>query len=83
MKFKILIPTMLLTLMFGLTNCSKSCESEIAACSETEPTDELCEAYFQRWFYDKEENKCEKIGYSGCSQKGFATEEECEACDCK
>lgn len=66
-----------------LTCCSKDCELNLATCSETPPTNELCQAAFRRWFYNKEKNKCEQIGYSGCSQKGFATQQECEECKCK
>jgi hypothetical protein len=43
---------------------------------------EACQAYFQTWFYNKNTNSCEQIGYSGCSSKGFPTKEECEACKC-
>ncbi len=52
-------------------------------CQETVPTNEICQAAFQRWFYDAATQKCEEIGYSGCSQIGFATREACEACDCE
>jgi len=83
MKTKFIIPTILIVLTLGLSNCSKDCESKIATCSETPPTDEFCTAYFERWFYNKGKNKCEQIGYSGCSQKGFATQQECEECKCK
>ena len=83
MKVKIFIPAILLFLIVGLTNCSKECEQKLATCSETPPSNELCQAAFNRWFYNKEKNKCEQIGYSGCSQKGFATQQECEECKCK
>ncbi|MEN8249563.1 MAG: BPTI/Kunitz domain-containing protein [Bacteroidota bacterium] len=49
-------------------------------CYDTPPTDEMCTAYFERWFYNESTNSCEKIGYSGCSQYGFETQEECEKC---
>lgn len=83
MTIKILIPAIVLFLTAGLTSCSKDCEPKLATCSETPPTNELCQAAFNRWFYNKEKNKCEQIGYSGCSQKGFATQQECEECKCK
>jgi hypothetical protein len=83
MKTKNSIPAILFVLIIGLTSCSKECESQDTTCSETPPTNEICQAYFNRWFYDKENNKCEQIGYSGCSQKGFSTEQECEECKCK
>ena len=83
MTIKILIPAIVLILTAGLTSCSKDCEPKLTTCSETPPTNELCQAAFNRWFYNKEKNKCEQIGYSGCSQKGFATQQECEECKCK
>ncbi len=51
-----------------------------AACNETPPVGEFCLAYFERWFYNKNTKRCNKIGYSGCSQRGFATQVECENC---
>jgi hypothetical protein len=67
----------------SLASCDKDCNnSEQAKCLETPPTDEACLAYFQTWFYNKNTNSCEQIGYSGCSPKGFPTKEECEACKC-
>ena len=63
-------------------NATKDCVSTQPACSEKAPTNELCEAAFNRWFYNKASNECEQIGYSGCSAKGFETEIECESCQC-
>jgi hypothetical protein len=83
MKNTILKLTVFLTVMAVIISCTKDCEPKIATCNETPPTDELCQAYFERWFYNKDKNKCEKIRYSGCSQKGFETEIECEECKCK
>jgi hypothetical protein len=73
-----------LIFLFSLSiiSCKKKCESQIATCAET-PPNELCQAVFSRWFYNKDKNKCELITYSGCSQKGFSTEKECEECQCK
>jgi hypothetical protein len=66
-----------------LTACSKACQNnEPAPCSETVPQNEACQAYFQRWFYNKSKNSCELEAYSGCTQAGFASKEECEACLC-
>ncbi|MEC8273292.1 MAG: BPTI/Kunitz-type proteinase inhibitor domain-containing protein [Bacteroidota bacterium] len=50
-------------------------------CSHKPPTDELCAAYFERWFYNSEENSCEQIGYSRCNQWGFESLEGCQDCD--
>ena len=72
----------LLAIVFIIPSCEKDCDFDNPVCAETPPTDEACLAYFERWFYDSEANKCEKIGYSGCTQKGFATMEECESCGC-
>jgi hypothetical protein len=67
----------------GLTNCSKDCELKITTCRDTVPEEEICLAYFDRWFYMEEKNKCEQIKYSGCSQKGFSKKQECEECKCR
>jgi hypothetical protein len=82
MKNTLIKLTAFLTFIVVLISCTKDCEPQIATCNEKPPTDELCEAYFERWFYDKDKNKCEQIGYSGCSQKGFETKEECKECEC-
>ena len=50
------------------------------ACLDVPPTNELCQAYFVRWFYNSQTNECDQIGYSGCEQYGFATQQECEDC---
>ena len=69
-------------LVIVFSSCSKDCNDKSATCSETAPTNEACQAYFERWFYSKSSNKCELVQYSGCSSKGFATQQECEACKC-
>jgi hypothetical protein len=51
-------------------------------CSDKPPTDELCLAAFQTWFYNPETSECEQKSYSGCNSYGFETEEECKKCDC-
>lgn len=75
-----LFPFVLLSFLYS---CSKDCTSENAACQDTPPINELCAAYFSRWFYNEESNSCEEIGYSGCSEKGFETKAECESCGCQ
>lgn len=65
-----------------LLGCSNNCPNQAAACTDFPPTDELCQAYFQRWFFDESTNQCQQIGYSGCGQYGFATQVDCEACGC-
>ncbi|MFZ9939760.1 MAG: BPTI/Kunitz domain-containing protein [Bacteroidia bacterium] len=73
--------------IFGLilaTACRRDCPNPISpSCSEVPPEGELCQAAFQRWFYQKESNRCVQISYSGCSSRGFETREACEECLCK
>lgn len=64
--------------LIGFSACDKKvCEDPNNPCSDTPPTNEACAAYFERWFYNSSSNTCTLIPYSGCSQKGFATETEC------
>lgn len=63
--------------------CKDPCRDQYdnsGSCRDTVPTSELCQAAFQRWFYNPNHNNCELISYSGCSQKGFASKEDCEKC---
>jgi hypothetical protein len=64
-----------------LLSCNRDCGVNAAACADAVPQED-CMAYFTRWFYNSKENKCEKISYSGCSAKGFATKDECQECKC-
>ena len=73
----------LLSFTLLLFNCNKECQFDNDVCTETPPTDELCQAAFNRWFFDQESKVCEMRFYSGCSQKGFATESECQECECR
>lgn len=70
--------------LFTFISCKKDdvCIIDDPICDETPPTNELCAAFFERWFYDSSSSSCEKIGYSGCEQYGFETKGECEACEC-
>jgi len=78
------IKILFLLSILSLTACKKDCEpNPTTKCNDTPPTNELCLAAFERWFYDQTKNSCEKVGYSGCSQKGFETKQECEECKCK
>ncbi|WP_137401472.1 BPTI/Kunitz domain-containing protein [Echinicola rosea] len=72
----------LFTFILVMISCSKDCEPPLAVCNETPPTTEICQLYFERWFFNKDKNRCELIGYSGCSRLGFETEKECEECKC-
>ena len=52
-----------------------SCQVNEITCLDTPPEGELCDAYFKRWFFDADNQSCSLKAYSGCSQKGFETEE--------
>ena len=56
--------------------------SDDKTCYEKPASTEPCEAAFERWFYDSKTNECYKKAYSGCEIYGFASEEECEKCEC-
>ncbi len=71
----------IIILSVGLANCKKSCKKDIPACSES-PTGGNCYADFESWFFAEGDNKCVKIRYSGCDEKGFKTEAECKVCEC-
>lgn len=85
-RFTILNDTLTLTNRAGyeiMLVGSQNFSQKSAVCKEVPPNDEMCTAAFSRWFYFTASNTCEKISYSGCSQYGFATEEECLECKCK
>jgi len=72
--------------LLGFASCNDDDDcttTDNPVCQESVPTNELCQAAFQTWFFNPDTRICEQIGYSGCSPKGFATKEECEACDCE
>lgn len=71
-------------LFLFFSSCSEDCSTFLPepTCAEKAPTDELCQAYFQRWFFDSSSQQCQQIGYSGCGEYGFATQAECEGCRC-
>jgi hypothetical protein len=70
----------MILILQAFVSCKKDREPVPAACSDTVPANEMCQAYFTRWFYDPVADQCRQVGYSGCSEKGFATEMECDAC---
>jgi hypothetical protein len=72
----------LICILLSFVSCKKDCETKNVTCEETVPVNEACLAFFTRWFYDEASNSCKQIGYSGCSQKGFVTQQECEICLC-
>jgi hypothetical protein len=76
------ITTILFFVLAGYA-CNKKCNaSGNAACNDTVPTLEICQAVFTRWFYNASTQTCSQVSYSGCSLKGFATQAECTACKC-
>ncbi len=68
----------------SVSSCKKEeCpQAEFPACKEVAPTNEACQAVFQRWFFNKATNACELKAYSGCGAYGFATEIDCKDCAC-
>lgn len=80
MKLSITLLTIAATTIFAA--CKQDCAVTNSRCEERPPVGEACLAYFERWFYNEGSNSCELISYSGCSQKGFETKAECEACVC-
>lgn len=71
-----------ITFVLGMSSCNRNCNPSDAVCHDSPPLDEACQAAFNRWFFDKTQNSCQLVAYSGCSQKGFASQQECEACKC-
>lgn len=67
--------------MILFASCKKSeCVAVDERCNDTPPTQEMCTAHFERWFYNASTNTCVLVPYSGCSVKGFETEAECNSC---
>jgi hypothetical protein len=84
MKNRIFLGMWLVLGFVFTTSCGQQCDqTPTGTCAEVPPTDELCAAYFNRWFYNPQTQSCTQIGYSGCSQRGFATQQDCEACKCQ
>jgi hypothetical protein len=69
-------------LSVSFAQCNSNCEVNNPTCNELPPTNEMCQAYFERWFYNKNTGNCSLQSYSGCGEYGFATQQECEACEC-
>jgi hypothetical protein len=69
-------------LVSPMLNSCNPCPDPVGACADTVPTNEVCLAFFTSWFYYEDSNSCKLASYSGCSAKGFATEQECQECLC-
>lgn len=73
----------ILIALFSLAACEKdTCASNQDEQCQDLPESGACLAAFQSWFYNSQSNTCELISYSGCEQKGFSSEEACQACIC-
>ena len=70
------------SVLITFSSCGPICENNRQVRCKEKPESGLCAAYFETWFYNKQEDACELISYSGCSAKGFATELECNECKC-
>ena len=66
-------------LTFGA--CKKSTTS-CPTCNQT-PDSGLCEAAFERYYFDQKEQRCKSFIWGGCEGNvPFETLEACEACKC-
>ncbi|OJV54859.1 MAG: hypothetical protein BGO31_16060 [Bacteroidetes bacterium 43-16] len=74
-----------IVIALGFGSCAKlsDCQAVDAKCLQKPPVNEACQAAFSRWFYDAESNQCTLVPYTGCSDVGFKSEAECNACACK
>jgi hypothetical protein len=73
----ILSLTLLCVLAAGCENdCVKS-----ERCS-LQPQTDPCYAAISRYYFDKDENKCKKYTWGGCTEYPFETMEECQECEC-
>ena len=69
--------------VLGLVSCKKDCEVIIERCNENLSNDfGFCQAFYKRWFYDNNLNRCVETKYVGYSARGFANKQECEICLC-
>lgn len=63
--------------------CDKDCDaSKTDACEVYVPANEPCQTEFKRWFYDEGSNSCQLVEYTGCTQRGFETQSDCQVCVC-
>jgi hypothetical protein len=63
--------------------CDKECDaSKAEACEVYVPANESCQTQFKRWFYDESSNSCQLVEYTGCTQRGFETQSDCQICVC-
>jgi hypothetical protein len=81
---------MALLLAFETSSCIKSEDNGPACkfqnnekCLHVAPSKQPCTNYLERWFYDVSTKTCEKIRFSACEVKGFASQIECDSCKCR
>lgn len=65
-----------------MVSCHKECDKPSGPCGDVPPAQDgiICQAFFERWFYNAQTGTCEQIGYSGCEAVGFETQAECQSC---
>lgn len=82
MKYFLFFAATVLAIGFG--SCAKlsSCRAVDSKCLQRPPVNEACQSSFSRWFYDADADQCTLVSYTGCSDFGFKTESECNACVC-
>lgn len=69
--------------VLGLFSCRKECSNvDIQKCNESYISNGFCQAYYKRWFYANDINKCIEVEYIGYTARGFTTKQECEICLC-
>ncbi len=78
--------TMMLCILIATSCCDDGVIVEpVYSCNkcELEPMAGNCYAYFPKYYFDKEENKCKEFIWGGCEGVvPFETLEECEECGC-
>ena len=79
MKSRILF---IASFLFVLSSCEEVCTNELVESCHDVPGVGVCDAQFNRWFYDESNKSCKQISYTGCEATGFATETECMECQC-
>jgi hypothetical protein len=81
---KIFALLIILGLIGSFSSCEKCYDESTPACAMSidEKPDELCEALWTSWFYDKDKGTCKEYTYGGCQMYGFATKAECKECKC-
>lgn len=62
--------------------CRDNDKQPVGPCADVPPAQDgiICQAIFERWFYNAKTGTCEQITYTGCEPLGFATAAECQPC---